>query len=221
MRKLFNIKFESNCYWSNRSNGRELIKILLLRSEVKHILVLTRKKLEVSSTKLDVHVINFAEIDKYRNIIKGDILFSALGTTLKDAKSKTKQFEVDYTYQYNLAKISSENNVKTLSLVSSSGANENSLFFYPKIKGLLESSVKQLSFENIQIYQPPFLIRQSDVMRVNEKIGIFIFKALNSVGVLNSLKPLSVSRLAEKMVNEALKKHPQRVMVFENKDIIV
>ena len=202
------------------ATGRELIKILLLRSEVKHILVLTRKKLKVSSTKLDVHVINFAEIVKYRNIIKGDILFSALGTTLKDAKSKTKQFEVDYTYQYNLAKISSENNVKTLSLVSSSGANENSLFFYPKIKGLLESSVKKLNFENIQIYQPPFLIRQSDVMRSNEKIGIFIFKALNSVGILNSLRPLSVSRLAEKMVDESLTKQPQRVMVFENKDII-
>ena len=202
------------------ATGRELIKILLLRSEVKHILVLTRKKLKVSSTKLDVHVINFAEIVKYRNIIKGDILFSALGTTLKDAKSKTKQFEVDYTYQYNLAKISSENNVKTLSLVSSSGANENSLFFYPKIKGLLESSVKKLNFENIQIYQPPFLIRQSDVMRSNEKIGIFIFKALNSVGILNSLRPLPVSRLAEKMVDESLTKHPQRVMVFENKDII-
>ena len=202
------------------ATGRELIKILLQRSEVKHILVFTRKKLDVSSTKLDVRVINFAEIDKYRNIINGDILFSALGTTLKDAKSKTKQFEVDYTYQYNLAKISSENNVKTLSLVSSSGANENSLFFYPKIKGLLESSVKQLNFENIQIYQPPFLIRQSDVMRSNEKIGIFIFKALNSVGILNSLRPLPVSRLAEKMVDESLTKQPQRVMVFENKDII-
>lgn len=203
------------------ATGRELIKILLQKSQVKQILVFTRKKLDVSNSKLDVHVINFAEIDKYRNIIKGDILFSALGTTLKDAKSKTKQFEVDYTYQYNLAKISSENNVKTLSLVSSSGANENSLFFYPRIKGLLESSVKQLNFENIQIYQPPFLIRQSDVMRSNEKIGIFIFKALNSVGILNSLKPLPVSRLAEKMVNEALKKHPQRVIVFENKDIII
>ena len=94
------------------------------------------------------------------------------------------------------------------------------MFFYPKIKGLLESSVKQLSFENIQIYQPPFLIRQSDVMRGNEKIGIFIFKALNSVGVLNSLRPLPVAKLAEKMVNETLKKHPQRVIVIENKDII-
>ena len=202
------------------ATGRELIKILLQNSVIKHILVFTRKKLDVSSPKLDVHVINFAEIDKYRNIINGDILFSALGATLKDAKSKTKQFEVDYTYQYNLAKISSENNVKTLSLVSSSGANENSLFFYPKIKGLLESSVKQLNFENIQIYQPPFLIRQSDVMRSNEKIGIFIFKALNSVGILNSLSPLPVANLADKMVNESLKKHPQRVMVFENKDII-
>ena len=202
------------------ATGRELIKKLLQNSIVKHILVFTRKKLDVSSPKLDVHVINFAEIDKYSSIINGDILFSALGTTLKDAKSKTKQFEVDYTYQYNLAKISSENNVKILSLVSSSGANENSLFFYLKIKGLLESSVKQLNFENIQIYQPPFLIRQSDVMRSNEKIGIFIFKALNSVGILNSLKPLPVSRLADKMVNEALKKHPKRVMVFENKDII-
>ena len=202
------------------ATGRELIKKLLQNSVIKHILVFTRKKLDVSSPKLDVHVINFAEIDKYRNIINGDILFSALGTTLKDAKSKTKQFEVDYTYQYNLAKISSENNVKTLSLVSSSGANENSLFFYPRIKGLLESSVKQLNFENIQIYQPPFLIRQSDVMRSNEKIGIFIFKALNSIGILNSLGPLPVAKLADKMVNESLKKHPQRVMVFENKDII-
>ena len=94
------------------------------------------------------------------------------------------------------------------------------MFFYPKIKGLLESSVKQLNFENIQIYQPPFLIRQSDIMRSNEKIGIFIFKALNSVGILNSLRPLPISRLAKKMVDEALKKHPKRVMVFENKDII-
>ena len=202
------------------ATGRELIKKLLQNSVIKNILVFTRKKLDVSSPKLDVHVINFAEIDKYRNIINGDILFSALGTTLKDAKSKTKQFEVDYTYQFNLSKISSENNVKTLSLVSSSGANENSLFFYPKIKGLLESSVKKLSFENIQIYQPSFLIRQSDVMRSNEKIGIFIFKALNSVGILNSLGPLPVAKLADKMVNESLKKHPQRVMVFENKDII-
>ena len=76
------------------ATGRELIKILLQRSEVKHILVFTRKKLDVSSPKLDVHVINFAEIDKYRNIINGDILFSALGTTLKDAKSKENNLKL-------------------------------------------------------------------------------------------------------------------------------
>ena len=33
------------------ATGRELIKILLLRSEVKHILAFTRKKLDVSLAK--------------------------------------------------------------------------------------------------------------------------------------------------------------------------
>ena len=86
---------------------------------MKHILAFSRKKLDVSNPKLDVHVINFAEIDKYRNIIKGDILFSALGTTLKDAKSKKQNIEVDYTYQCNLTKIHLKMILKTLCLVSS------------------------------------------------------------------------------------------------------
>ncbi len=203
------------------ATGRELIKILLEKIEVKDVIVFSRKNLDISSPKLSVQIINFAEIEKYSNVINGDILFSALGTTLKDAKSKSKQFEVDYKYQYDFAKISSENGVKTLSLVSSSGADENSLFFYPKIKGLLESSVKKLNFQNIQIFQPSFLIRQSDVIRTNEKIGIFVFKVLNSIGILKSLRPLPVTKLARKMVNEALTKHSKRIKVFENKDFLI
>ena len=203
------------------ATGRELIKILLEKTEVNDVIVFSRKNLDISSPKLNVQIINFAEIEKYSNLITGDILFCALGTSLKDAKSKSKQFEVDYKYQYDFAKISSENGVKTLSLVSSSGANENSLFFYPKIKGLLESSVKKLNFQNIQIFQPSFLIRQSDVIRINEKIGIFVFKFLNSVGILKSLRPFPVTKLARKMVNEALTKHSKRIKVFENKDFSI
>ena len=203
------------------ATGIELVKILLQESKVKYILVFSRKKLNVSSPKLHNQIIDFSDIEKYRSIIRGDILFSALGTTLKDAKSKIKQFEVDYTYQYNFAKISSENNVKILSLVSSHGANENSIFYYPKIKGLLEGSIKKLNFECIQIYQPAFLIRQPDLIRSNEIIGIFVFKILNSFGILKSLRPLSVKRLAEKMINQAMIRHKKNIMVFKNKDIVV
>ena len=65
-------------------------------------------------------------------------MFSALGTTKKDAGGKDQQYEIDYTYQYKFAKIAAENGVGQFSLVSSVGANAKSSFFYPKIKGALE-----------------------------------------------------------------------------------
>ena len=55
----------------------------------------------------------------------------------------------------------SENSVSHYSLVSSIGHQLTKiLFFYPKIKGKLESSVKSLRFNKIHIFQPPSLIRK-------------------------------------------------------------
>ena len=82
----------------------------------------------------------------------GDVLFSALGTTKKDAGSKDSQYKVDFTYQFNVAKIAAKNRVKHLVLVSSVGANSKSLFFYPKIKGQLEDEVKKLAFDKIHMF---------------------------------------------------------------------
>ena len=94
------------------------------------------------------------------------ILFSALGTTKKDAEFKRKryqQYEIDYTYQYKFAKIAAENGVGQFSLVSSVGANAKSIQKF--IKGALEEAVKKLDFQKIDIFQPPMLIRQPDLMR--------------------------------------------------------
>ena len=100
------------------------------------------------------------------------------------------------------AELASKNGVKFYSLVSSAGANYKSIFFYPKIKGQLEESVKKLKFKTTHIFQPPSLIRQDELIRPGEKIAIRIFKGLNYLGVLKSLKPLPVSRLADKMIGE-------------------
>ena len=44
------------------------------------------------------------------------------------------------------------------------------LFFYPRIKGLLENKiVKNLNFQKIKIYQPPSLIRQPELAHLFEK----------------------------------------------------
>ena len=177
--------------------------------------IFVRKDPNINHRKLKTNVIDFSKLKEYRELIKGDVLFSCLGTTLRTAGSKEKQYLVDFTYQYEFAKIASDNGVTSYSLVSSTGANENSPIFYPKIKGKLEEVIKKLSFKTIQIFQPPTLIRQKNLMRTGEKIGIKIFGFLNSFGLLKSQKPLPVSTLAKVMVEYLKIKQKEKVRTIK------
>ena len=198
------------------ATGQEIVSRLLDDDSCNSVTIFVRKDPNISHEKLLTHSIDFSKIEAYKDLIKGDVLFSCLGTTLKDAGSKEKQYLVDYTYQYEFAKIAAENGVPTYSLISSTGANENSPFFYPKIKGKLEQAIKKLSFKSIQIFKPPTLIRQEGLIRMGEKIGIKLFSGLNYFGLLKSQKPLPVSNLAEKMVEQIKMKNGEKVVTIKS-----
>jgi hypothetical protein len=57
-------------------------------------------------------------------------------------------------------------------------------------------------------------------MRATEKIGIEVFKRLNKIGLLISLKPLSVSVLAEKMIMESKLDKTVELKTYKPKDLI-
>ena len=202
------------------ATGRELVNKLLLDDDFSQVTIFVRTAPNIKHEKLKIHKIDFKEIEKHKDIIKGDILFSALGTTKKDAGGKDQQYEIDYTYQYKFAKIAAENGVANYSLVSSVGANSKSSFFYPKIKGALEEAVKKLNFKKIDIFQPPMLIRQPDLIREGEKSGIKILNTLNKIGILKSQKPLAVEALAEKMLKIAKTPSKEKATTFLPKDLL-
>lgn len=197
------------------ATGQEIVSQLLEDDSFDSVSIFVRKDPNITHTKLKTYVFDFSKVEEYRELIKGEVLFSCLGTTLRTAGSKEKQYLVDYTYQYKFAKIASDNGVPIYSLVSSTGANENSPIFYPKIKGKLEEAIKKLSFKTIQIFQPPTLIRQKNLMRTGEKIGIKIFGFLNSIGILKSQKPLPVSTLAKVMVDQLKMKQKEKVKTIK------
>ena len=198
------------------ATGQELVSQLLEDDSFNSVSIFVRNDPNITHRKLKIIVVDFSKIEDYKNSIKGDVLFSCLGTTLRDAGSKEKQYLVDLTYQFEFAKIAVENGVPKYSLVSSTGANENSPFFYPKIKGKLEEAVKKLPFKTILIFQPPTLIRQKDLIRTGEKIGIKVFGFLNYFGILKSQKPLAVSNLAKIMVEQLKKKQKEKVTTFNS-----
>ena len=202
------------------STGKELVKLLLNDSSFESVSIFVRNVPNIKNKKLKVYKIDFSRLEDYKDLIYGDVLFSALGTTLKDAKSKSQQYLVDYTYQYKFAKMAIENGVKYYSLVSSVGSNKNSLFFYPKMKGNLEEDIIKLGFKKTYIFQPPLLIRHSNLMRPGEKIGIKILNIINRIGLFKSQKPLSVLELAKKMVNETKIKNTLSVNIYKPSDIV-
>ena len=202
------------------ATGQELVKLLLNDPNFSKVTIFVRKKPRVKHKKLTIYEIDFSRLNEYKGLINGDVIFSALGTTLSQAGSKTQQYLVDFNYQYEFAKIGSENKVIHYSLVSSVGANIKSPFFYPKTKGALEEAVKKLGFNNIYIFQPPFLIRQSNLIRPGEKRALNILKLLNKIGILKSQKPISVSDLAQKMINEIKSDKTVRLQTFKPRDII-
>jgi uncharacterized protein YbjT (DUF2867 family) len=201
------------------ATGQELVKLLLKDPNFSKVTIFVRKKPRVKHKKLTIYEIDFSRLNEYKGLINGDVIFSALGTTLSQAGSKTQQYLVDFNYQYEFAKIGSENKVIHYSLVSSVGANIKSPFFYPKTKGALEEAVKKLGFNYIYIFQPPFLIRQSNLIRPGEKIALKILKLLNQIGILKSQKPISVSDLAQKMINEIKSDKTVRLKTFKPREI--
>ena len=201
------------------ATGRELVNSLINDEDFDQVSIFVRKAPELVHEKLKIHTIDFNEIKKHKDLIKGDILFSALGTTKKEAGGKQRQYIIDYTYQYEFAKIAAENGVDQLSLVSSIGANPKSFMFYPKMKGELESDVKKLKFKKIDIFQPPILIRQPEIIRKGEKKAISIIQKLNKLGILKSQQPLMVTNLAERMVKTAKTTSKEKVNTYLPKEL--
>jgi uncharacterized protein YbjT (DUF2867 family) len=158
------------------------------------------------------------EIESWKHKIKGDVLFSALGTTLKAAGSKQKQYLVDYTFQYNVAKYAAEQGVKQYILVSSGGANLNSSMFYLRIKGELERDISELPFSSIYFIRPNLLRGDRFEKRTGEQVGETILMTLNKFGILLAQKPIHVSLVAKEMIN-AFREGKLGSWIWEGRDL--
>ena len=101
------------------ATGKDLLDLLLKDDSFHQIDIFVRRDLDIQHEKLKIHVIDFDKPEQWKHLVKGDVLFSCLGTTLKMAGSKEAQWKIDYNYQYEFAEFARENNVNHYILVSS------------------------------------------------------------------------------------------------------
>lgn len=196
--------------------GSELTKLLLATDIYSEIVIFTRRSTGISHPRLKEYQIDFNKPEEWKEHVRGFVLFSALGTTIKKAKTKENQYRIDYSFQYEFARIAAQNDVKHYVLVSSSGADPNSRFFYPKIKGELEEAVLQLDLPNITILRPSLLLGKRTEKRMGESIAQRLMPAITRF-IFRKYRPIPAKTVARAMLNESLR--PSGRKVYEADEI--
>lgn len=183
--------------------GEQLTQLLLSHTGYSKVIVFVRRSLALQNTKLEEHVIDFDRPDTWRYLVKGDVFFSCLGTTLKQAGSKEAQYLIDYTYQYEFAEAAAGNGIPVYVLVSSASADPGSRFFYMRMKGELERDVRKLNFESITLIQPGPLAGRKSKKRTGEEFGIKLISAFNAIGLFKKYRPIDGKIVARAMIRAA------------------
>lgn len=178
--------------------GKDLLQALLEDARYTEVVAFARRALGVQHEKLREHTIDFDAPATWQELVKGDVLFSTLGTSLKQAGSKEAQRHIDYDYQLAFAKAARANGVKSLVLLSSIGADSKSSIFYLRLKGELDDAIRGLGFDSLSIVRPPSLIRAKS-KRFGETASVKFLQAANAIGLAKRLAPMETAVVARSM----------------------
>lgn len=202
--------------------GTALVHELLADDNWQQVVVLSRRELTYTHPKLQVEVVDFADVSALKPFFAVQAVFSCLGTTLAAAGSKEAFRTIDYTYNYALAKLAAEADVPHYLLVSAVGANVRSPFFYNRVKGELEAAIEALPLERITFMQPSLLLGARQERRLAEQAAgavANVFKPLWRRGQA-AWWPIDASQVALAMAKAAWAPMVYRVERWRHADMM-
>lgn len=201
--------------------GSHCLTELLASPAYDKVIALTRRKLDITNAKLVNVVTNFDDQDiLIRNVACHDV-FCAMGTTIGKAGSKDAFKQVDLILPMMIARLALVKGAKKFVLVSSLGANANSMVFYNQVKGQLEDALKQLGFQSLIIFRPSLLMGDRSEKRTGEAIGRFVAEKFSFLfaGPFKKYQGTPVDLLGKKMV-AAAQEITTGVRIIENEEIL-
>lgn len=161
--------------------GQQLLHLALQHPEIFRVVAPSRRPL-LPHAKLDNPMVDFEKLPEEAPWWKADVTLCALGTTLRQTKSRAGFYRVDHDYVLAAAGLTRQAGTPAFGFVSSLGADPLSRLFYLKVKGETERDLSTLGFASLTIPRPSLLIggpRSS--ARPLEGFGLFLGKHLASL----------------------------------------
>ncbi len=187
--------------------GNLILKEVLNDKDFSEVRIFVRKPTGIVNPKLKEIVNPMKDISAMSTDIQGDVLFNALGTTIKQAGSKEEQQRIDRDLPIAFAGIASKNGAGLMLNVSSVGAKMNG-GFYLKTKAEMENGTEKFFPNKTFHFRPGFLVGKRNDFRFAEKIAFGVMRIIDPIlaGSSKKYRSMPADKLAKAMV--ILSKNP-------------
>ncbi|WNC69906.1 NAD(P)H-binding protein [Thalassotalea nanhaiensis] len=202
--------------------GQHCLQLLLENSHYNRVVIAVRSYLDIEHEKLSQVIVNFDDINSNEDLFAVDEVFCCLGTTIKEAGSRTAFTNIDHNLVVNIAKLAKKHAVNKFLVISALGANPKSKSFYNQTKGKMETAIKTLNLNTTFVFRPSLLLGERKEFRLLEHFTAIACKVFSFVfiGPLKSVKPIEAFVLAKAMITVANKETASKsFQVIENQAI--
>ena len=189
--------------------GNEILKILG-KKDISTI-ALARRTIPNLPHNAKELIIDFNDIRNI-NLPSIDHVFLSLGYPLyyqnvmgfMSPTLKKNFFEVDFSYQLEIAKKAKKIGARSISLISAVGADLNSWNYYLKTKGMLEEEIIKLEFESTNIFRPGHLMGNKN--RFDIVFADVVSRTIDPFlhGSLERFRSIPVKKVSETVVNRSM-----------------
>jgi uncharacterized protein YbjT (DUF2867 family) len=190
--------------------GSELLEMLLGDPAVRRVHSLVRRSTGREHTALVEHVIDFDQLPDVALPSPVDDVYCCLGTTMRTAGSRDAFRRVDRDYVVALGRLAVAVGARSLTVVSSVGADASARSFYLRTKGETERDLEALGLPCLVILQPSLLLGDRQELRVGERIGEVALGIAGPLmfGSLARYRPIHARTVARAMVRASRQSEP-------------
>ena len=186
--------------------GSELLKLLLADDRYEKVKLFSRSKSDISHAKIEDHVVDLFELEKYKDVFTADEVYCCIGTTKAKTPDKETYKKIDFGIPAAAAKLAKENGISTFLVISAIGADADSSIFYNRLKGEMQDAVLGEGIAKTHILQPSLIVAHRKDNRVMEKIAEGFMWLLNpllfgNAAKYKSIKAETIARALIKLAN--------------------
>ncbi|SDW98677.1 Uncharacterized conserved protein YbjT, contains NAD(P)-binding and DUF2867 domains [Marininema mesophilum] len=201
--------------------GSNLVPLLLESPAYNKVTLLLRRELPIHHPKLVQCIVNFDYLEEEDLSFPAEDVFCCLGTTIKIAKTQEAFRRVDLEYPLAIARLAKQHQTKRFLIITAVGSDPHSLFFYNRVKGELEASLRRLHFPALHILHPSLLLGERKEKRAGELFAGKWMPRLSPImqGPLKKYRAIHSNTVAKAMFTIA-QSEAQGVAIYESDELM-